>query len=255
MTTRDRCHTALSLWNEWWSGGPLHRSSARDGGLLLTALAYLAGIAVAAPPAGPLTLLVYRYAMVRDFAAAMAVAAVIVVVDGVYAALSTWGHTLLDQAPASLLLAMRLAGVTLVAALGLRYLLRPPRFDPSRPRRSAAPAAAQGIGIALLNPTPLVSWVVVVDVLRTALDPALELSPGQRVAVPLAVSAGVGTWYAGMLLVLRRLVRPPSPAFARRAVRVVGVVLLITAAVYAWQALPPLWSAHAEGGATTPWGG
>lgn len=240
----------MSLWNGWWSGGPLHRSSAREGGLLLTALAYLAGIAVAAPPAGPLTLLFYRHAMVRDFASAFAVAAVVVVVDGVYAALSTWGHTLLDHAPTALLLAMRLAGVTLITGLGLRYLLRPPAFDATGPRRSAAPAAAaQGVGIAMLNPTPLVSWVVVVDVLRTAFEPALELSASERVTVPLAVSAGVGTWYAGVLLALRRLARPPSPTFARRAVQVVGCVLLITAAAYAWQALPQLlgWRAAAGG--------
>lgn len=206
--------------------------------MLLTALAYLAGIAVAAPPAGPLTLLFYRHAMVRDFGAASAIAGVIALVDGVYAAVSTWGHTALDAAPDKLLLGMRLAGVLLISGLGLRFLLRPPDFDSTREERSrAGPAAVQGIGIALLNPTPLVSWMVIVDMLRTSFSPTLELSAGERWAVPLAVAAGVVTWYACLLFAWRRLVRPPSPRFARRAVRVIGFILLITAAVYAWQAL------------------
>lgn len=214
-------------------------------------MAYLAGIAVAAPPAGPLTLLFYRHAMVRDFAAAGAVAMVIALADGVYAALSTYGHGLLAQAPTALLVGMRLAGVALITGLGLRYLLRPPPFEASGPAPgSAAPAAAQGLGIALLNPTPLVSWVIVVDLLRTALDPTLELSPRDRVLVPLAVSAGVVTWYSGVLLAWRRLVRPPSPRFARRAVRVVGAVLLFMAVIYAWQALwQPVGARAAVGGA------
>lgn len=209
----------------------------------IAALAYVAGIAVAAPPAGPLTMLFYRHAMVREFRAAAALAIVIALADGLYAAISTYGSGLLLQAPSSVVLAVRLTGVALLALLGIRYAFFTPRVEVRLEgvgrRRRVVPVAAQGMGIAFLNPSALVSWIVLVDVLRTTFGFSTQLSTFEKVALPMGVAAGVATWFAFVLVAWRAFVRPPSPRFARNVIRVVGVVLLVTATVYGWQATHP----------------
>lgn len=203
-------------------------------------LAFMAGMAVAAPPAGPLTLLFYRHAMVRDFRAAAALATVIALADGMYAAISMYGYPLLLGAPRGLVLVMRCVGVLLLLGLGLRYIIAPPvGVRAGRPSQRVGPVFAQGMGIAFFNPSALITWIVLADVVRTTFGWGGDLTAVQKLLLPLGVSAGVATWFLGVLTLWRHFVRPPSARRARLVVRVVGMVLVTTALVYGWQAVHP----------------
>lgn len=200
---------------------------------MLVLLAYIAGLIVAAVPVGPITLLYYRHAMTEQWRPAATLGGVAALSDVLYAALALLGYGWLLASYPGLVLGVRLVGVLLVGGLGLRYAVVPPEVE----RESGAGGVAlQGMLIALVNPSALVTWLVAVDLLRTtfALPP---IGPAQQVLVPLAVGAGAATWFLGLLALWRRKGWGPDPARARLFVRIVGVVLIATAIGYAVQAL------------------
>jgi threonine/homoserine/homoserine lactone efflux protein len=202
-------------------------------------LAWFAGLLVAMPPTGPITLLFYRRAVLGQLRPAGVLAFLAGLSDVVYAGLAAFGYAWLLQAHPALEQAMRFGGVVLVAALGLRHALFPPEVDLLGAKRSRGvrTSLVEGLCLALLNPSALVTWIVVMDLIR-ALGTG-DGAPWLRYGIPVAAGLGAWMWFFGVLFAWARWGRRPSPGRAREFVRLVGVVLLVSAVVYAWRALQP----------------
>lgn len=204
---------------------------------MLVLLAYIAGFLVAAVPVGPLTLLFYRHAMVEQWRSAIALGGVAALSDVLYTALAVLGYAWLIASYPEVVLGLRLFGVLLVGAMGVRYALFPPEVARTGTDRIRG-VAAQGLLIALVNPSALLTWLVAIDLLRTTFE-LPPLGPMQRLLVPLAVGAGAATWFWGLAAAWRSSGKAPPPGIARAFVRVVGVVLILTALGYAVQTARP----------------
>lgn len=203
---------------------------------MIVLLAFIAGFLVAAVPLGPLTLLYYRYALVEDWRSAGLLGGVGGLADGVYTWLAMHGYAWLTAFHPAVLVGVRSIGVLLVGGLGVRYAIAPPVADPEVGEKLPG-VAIQGLVLAFFNPSALVTWVVAIDVLRTAfaLGP---FGPTDRVLVPMAVGSGAGVWFLGLLAVWRKLGWVPPLRHARHFVRAIGVVLVLTALTYAIRSFP-----------------
>lgn len=198
------------------------------------------------PPAGPGSALVIRWASSGRRRHAVVAGLGCAAGEGLYALVGISGVGLIVERHPALLRTLAVLGVVALVAFAIRCLggplgrragstsrvcLRPAREArsptatmPTRPLRSWL----AGLGTALLNPLPLLSWsttFAMVLSLRAAPE-----SPADRVAFAGGVVVGVFAWLAVLGLIVFRFSQRFGPRFDRWVLRGTGVLMLCAAA-------------------------
>ncbi len=190
------------------------------------------------PVAGPISALVLARGLAGRFQAACAISVGAAVAEAGYAFLAFFGFsTLLVTYPAILPITRAMAAAILVT-LGLILLLRRVKvgeergLDQSTDLDHILGGAAQGFLICALNPTLLATWTAASATLASS--GLLEITP--RLALPFALSVclGIVTWFLVLLGLLRRYRDRFKAETLVKAVRVIGVALVLLGCYFAF---------------------
>ena len=201
-------------------------------------LAFVVGVVVAVPPTGPINLLFYRWLIDRQFRLASVHLLSVVASDVFYAGLAVFGYAWLLGAYPEVSVGIQILGLLLVTGIGLRYLLAPPQVELQEGEEAGSLGAevAQGLGVALLNPSNLLTWLIALDILHTLGAVDADLALWEQIGFPLAAGLGSAAWFGGVMLAWYRWVKRPSARVARLAIRGIGALLLAVAVAYGWSA-------------------
>jgi threonine/homoserine/homoserine lactone efflux protein len=192
------------------------------------------------PLAGPIAVLVLMSGLRGAMRSGMAIAIGAAIAEAAYAFFAYWGMGELIARFPVLAIASRALAALFLLALGVYFLLQKDALvsKAEAPRERLHGSFALGLGITALNPTFLATWSAAVTVLHS-----MQLVPRSLAAAApfaLGVALGIVGWFWLMLLGIRRWRDRFQPTTIRRALQLVGVVLLasgVWAAVTFVQAL------------------
>ena len=168
-------------------------------------LGFGCGFVGSIPVAGPIAALVFRRGLEDRARSAFYLAAGAALAEGVYAYLAFWGFAELLTGYAWIELASRTAAAVILIGLGLHFV--------RRAAAEAAPAASDprsgntrsfllGLAITALNPALVAGWAAAVAALYS-LD-LVRFDPRAALPFSLGACAGIGAWFATLLVLLRR---------------------------------------------------
>lgn len=181
----------------------------------LIALAIALGTASAIMPLGPVTVLVLRRALGRDYGGAFKVGLGRVVAESCYCALAVFGVTALFERIPALRTGFEALGSIVFMALGIWLLVQTPPStasaaetpDPSQPEdpreaRRRRWGNWSGLILAGLNPTLILTWSAGIAIVLTTfgIQPTLLAKLG----FPLALACGLTCGYLILIGSLRR---------------------------------------------------
>jgi len=182
------------------------------------------------PIAGPVAAIVVSRGLEGRKRAGIHLAAGSATAETIYAFMAFWGVTSVLRRFPVLLPASRLLACAILAALGAyfasgRAKIRRPKSEASSP--DGARNALLGFTMTIANPTLIVSWTAAVGVAHSA----GIVGVAARNAFPFAAGAGVGivAWFVLLLGLLGRVRGQANTAALERAVRAMGVVLVLIA--------------------------
>lgn len=192
-------------------------------------IGFIIGFFGSVPIAGPIAALVLHRGLERRDQSGMYIAWSAAAAEGIYAYLAFWGFEELLGGYPWVETASRLAGSLLLTALGVVFVLRPPRGE-SALARTDAPVGVKrnlllGFSITALNPTLLATWGAAVT-MAYSLAPA-QIATGGALSFALGAVGGVGVWFTILLVLLRRFSDHVQPDTVARVVRLTGFFLLM----------------------------
>lgn len=199
--------------------------------LLSLVIGVIFGFVGSVPIAGPTAALVASLALAGRARTGLYVAAGSAAAECIYAFLAVWGLAEVIGPFPSLVLALRLAGCAALVLLGAYLVARrpEPRGDAHRqPSPAGRRSLLLGFTITIANPTLIVSWTAAVGIANST--GLLRLSA--RDALPFAAGAGVGAviWFAVLVWLLRHARSRMSARTGERAIRALGVALIVCGA-------------------------
>lgn len=207
----------------------------------LLALAIALGTASAMMPLGPVTVLVFRRALGRDYGGAFKIGLGRVVAESSYCALAVFGVTALFERVPIIRLGAETLGSVVFVLLGIWLLTQTP---PSTASAAAGPPADpddlraarrrrwgswSGLIIAALNPTLILTWSAGIAIALTTLE--IEPTLAAKIGFPLALACGLTCGYLILIGSLRRWGEKLGDKLIRWILRGLGTVFLIMAAV------------------------
>lgn len=184
----------------------------------------LLGFVGSIPAAGPLLLSIVASALKKERSRALALACGGALAESLYVTLAFGGLTRLFESHRELWIPARLVSAALSVALGVWFLVR--GSEDTKPRIQRSTGFFLGFGLVGTNPAFLLVWSGV----ATALYSNGVLSPSTAGAPWLAAGAFVGIviWFSGVFVVAGKLGERFRPATLAKAVRVLGVLLIVT---------------------------
>jgi threonine/homoserine/homoserine lactone efflux protein len=199
-------------------------NNARDMRLLATCLIAVAfGFFGSMPLAGPIAVMVFSRASRRRYAEALQIGLGAAAAEGLYAGLAFWSFTsLLARHPLVVPVSRGVTAVVL-SALGIRFALWKEREKKDLQDRRAGTSLV-GFSLSAINPTLLVTWSAAVAFLYSkGLGGSSALA-----ALPfgLCAAAGIGTWFAILVAILRKFEGKLPLSLLTWTIRVLGVALL-----------------------------
>ena len=206
----------------------------------LLALAVAVGAAAAMMPLGPVTVLVLRRALGRDYGGAFKLGLGRVVAESCYCALAVWGVAALFQRFPSIRLGFEGLGSVLFLGLGIWLLVQTPptaegedTVDPDDPREARRRRWGNwsGLIIAGLNPTLILTWSAGIAITLTTF--AIEPTTAAKVGFPLALACGLTLGYLILIGSVRRLDGKIGDNLIRWVLRSLGSLFVIMAVVNA----------------------
>jgi len=186
------------------------------------------GFLGAIPVAGPIAAMVLERALDRRYVAALLLAAGSSVAEGFYAFLAVLGFAAVADRPWVAPASKLVAGLVLIA-VGLAFALR---RRPEATEDDAGPHAAPprdgalyrqlllGFTVTIVNPTLLATWAAATSMLVAS--EWVTLTPLTGVPFGLAVALGATTWFALVVVLVRRFTRHLRPSSVRRIIRGLG---------------------------------
>jgi L-lysine exporter family protein LysE/ArgO len=208
---------------------------------------FVCGLVVSVP-VGPVNLTVINQALRRGFGAAFLMGVGAIFAEALYASLMLWGHSSILQTPRvfgiphqSIVLALRIAAVVVIAVLGIRYLFfKAERLD-------ASEAAAEkledrwhhprsfflGFALTITNFMLVVVWATLITVVfaHEWVTPTLA----SRVICVVGVLLGGTVWFFVVAFFVSRAHRRVKTGTLTALVRACGVLFLIFAALLSYK--------------------
>ena len=196
------------------------------------------GFLGAIPVAGPVSAMVIERALDRRFSAALLVAIGSALAEGIYAFLAILGFSAFADLPWVAAGSKAVAAVVLIA-VGLSFALRrAPAADPNTPLGPPPKDGALrrqwfiGFSVTIVNPTLLATWGAAASMLIASEWVTLE--PVTGVPFGLGVAIGASSWFALLVLIVKRFTHNIKPSSVRRIIRGIGWALV---GIGAWMAV------------------
>jgi threonine/homoserine/homoserine lactone efflux protein len=196
---------------------------------------FVFGFAGSMPPMGPISVLVISRSIEGRFRSGFIIGAGAAVAEASYAALAFWGFSAVLARHAWVVPVSHIVAALLLTALGLTLLLRRRLVQAAAPRERSAGNLFLGFTISALNPTFLATWTAAMTVLYST--ELVELSPSHALPFALAVLAGIVSWWAVLVSLLRKYRGRFRETALAGAMRVMGVVLVVMGLWFAWDFL------------------
>lgn len=210
--------------------------------MLLLLIGFCFGFFGSMPVAGPISVLVLHLGMANDARHGFYVAVGGALAESLYSLLAFWGLSTVLEAYPMVLPASRALGAVILLALGLVLLLRKAKpeaaeaaADAPAPKGGSKRSFLMGFFITALNPTLMVTWTAAVAALHAT--GLLAMGPGKAVPFAAAACAGILTWFAILLWVVKKFRNRWSPSALARFMRVMGGFLV---ALGGWMAVRTL---------------
>jgi len=187
------------------------------------------------PPVGPTAALVLRGGLARRYREALHVAVGGALAEATYCAIAASSvGPLLRRTPLIESIA-RIVGIVVLLSLGLQFLRA--RIVDATPSREVAAGRSFLVGwsAGIASPVTFFAWSMVIVLLSST--GRFELSTAGRLWFALAVFAGVLTWFALLIVALRRFGGRITLLGTHRLLRATGALLTMTSMVLAWRVL------------------
>ena len=196
---------------------------------------FLLGFAGSMPPMGPISVLVISRSIEGRFRSAFSIGAGAAVAEAAYAALAFWGFSAFLARHAWVVPVSHVVAALLLTALGLTLLLRRRLVQAAAPREQRAGNLLLGFTISALNPTFLATWTATMTVLYST--ELVEMSPSHAIPFALGVLAGIVSWWAVLVVLLRKYRGRFRETALVGAMRVMGALLVVMGLWFAWDFL------------------
>jgi threonine/homoserine/homoserine lactone efflux protein len=187
----------------------------------LIALAF--GFFGSMPLAGPIAVMVFSRASHRRYGEALHIGLGAAVAEGLYAGVAFWSFTSLLASHPLVVPVSRGVTAVVLSALGVRFALWKSK-DPKDTNERRAGTSLVGFSLSAINPTLLITWSAAV---------AFLYSKGLGVSSPLAAipfglcaGAGIGSWFAILVAILRKFEGKLPVAVLTWTIRVLGIGLV-----------------------------
>lgn len=183
-------------------------------------LAVVLGMAGAIAPLGPVTLIVLRRGMRKDWTGAIKVGLGRVVPETIYCGLATFGAAAaIEQFPSVKLWIQGIGAVALLALGGYFALAKFTEKPEDAPKSRWGDMS--GLIIATLNPALVLSWSAIAAIAMTTTS--ISPTAGQKVTFAAGVGTGVALGYLSLIGTMRRWGQKLEAAFVHTVIRIVGI--------------------------------
>ena len=188
-------------------------------GLIIFIVAFVLGMAGAMTPLGPVTVLVLRRGMMKDWTGGLKVGFGRVLPETIYCGLATFGAAAaLEEFPETKLWIQVLGG-TLLLVLGLYFVFAKMAENPDDGRQSRW-GNWSGLIIASLNPGLILSWSAIAELAISS--SGIIPTTAQKLTFAAGVGSGVAFGYLTLIWTLRKFGRQLNSKLIRTVIRVVG---------------------------------
>jgi threonine/homoserine/homoserine lactone efflux protein len=191
------------------------------------------------PVAGPISILVLKYALENRRREAMSLSIGASIAEAAYAFIAFWGLSSVLVRYPTLLPGMRIVGALVLIGIGAYFGLRRPRVV----RSSAADAGPSpagttwitGLAVTIFNPTLIVTWTTIITALHAT--SFFRLDPGDAIPFALGVVAGIVGWFAVLIALVQRFREHLQPKTIALLIRSLGWGLVSIGLVVGWKAI------------------
>jgi len=198
---------------------------------------YLFGFIGAIPAAGPISILVLSRALERKYHAAAALAAGAAIVEAAIATALFWGlgEWLAENDWLRAWGSLLASAILMVVGIACMRAQSPKAVgeENTSEDRASKKHLFLGISITALNPTLLATWTTAIAML--AATGWLQMAPGDAPLFGLGVFAGIVSWFAIVIGLVKRYGRHFPRNAVRVTIRTLGAALVIAAAVFAFR--------------------
>lgn len=202
--------------------------------LVAIIIGFIFGFVGSMPVAGPIAALVFSSAIDGRFRNGLFIAAGCAAAEAGYAGLAFWGFASFLDDYAWIVPAANAVAAVILLLLGISFTRRDEGADPPVPRESKdANSFFLGFTIAALNPTLLATWAGGATLLAS-LD-LIEMSPSLTIPFAGGACAGIITWNALLIGVIKRYRERFTYRALQRALRVFGLFLILVSFYFVYQ--------------------
>lgn len=197
-------------------------------------LGFAMGFLGSIPLAGPTTMVVLSFGIQGRIREASGVAAGAALPEAIYAGLALWGFGALLESFGWIEPFSRGFAILMLLVIGLFLLLRPPTENAESSRElsdqtSLVRSVLLGTSLTAFNPTLVLNWGAAVTMFYS-LD-ALEPDPSFAIPFGIGAASGIVSWFAIVIVFLRKHRRRFSASVRARLLRSMGIILIALAVV------------------------
>lgn len=199
---------------------------------LAAVVGFLFGFLGSMPVAGPIAVLVFSRGVDGRHRSGLSIAAGGALAEGVYACLAFWGFAEFLASYPIMVPISRAAAVVVLTALGVVFLRRKVTARPAPDHKDGwGGGFVLGFTITALNPTLIATWAAATTTLfSTGL---VEFTPATALPFGSGAIVGILIWFALLLQLVRKFRTRFSDQSLNRMIQVMGVFVLVIAAVFA----------------------
>jgi threonine/homoserine/homoserine lactone efflux protein len=197
--------------------------------LIAILLGFTFGFVGSIPVAGPISALVFSRGLQGRYRSGVFIAAGGGIAEAAYAFLAFWGFSAYLTRYAFIVPTSRALAAVILTALGISFIRAKNMEESSRTARgdTAWASFALGFTITILNPTLIATWTAAVTTLYST--GTLSFSTGLALPFALGTMVGIAGWFCLLLWLLHAYKDRFTFATLQKIVRVVGVMLVVTA--------------------------